>query len=102
MSIISSVLRFFSRFFSRSIDAIKYLWSLFAFFFAFLLSVMTISDPEWIESVSGYDPDHGNGLLEVIILAVLIACCIGFGALGYRKLASSCPSSNDEVSRGWH
>jgi hypothetical protein len=36
-----------------------------------LLLALTVVSPEWIEAVSGIDPDHGNGSAEWLVVGVL-------------------------------
>jgi hypothetical protein len=33
--------------------------------------VLTLAAPTWIETVSGFDPDHHSGSIEWIVVAVL-------------------------------
>jgi hypothetical protein len=35
------------------------------------LAVLTLMLPNWIEAVSTYDPDHGDGMVEAVIVVVL-------------------------------
>jgi len=41
-----------------------------------VLAIITIAWPDWIERVSGVNPDHGNGLFEVLLTGLLIAAAI--------------------------
>lgn len=48
------------------------------------LVVLTLISHEWIEVLTGWDPDKGNGSLEWGIVVVLLAACI---ALSVRARA---------------
>jgi hypothetical protein len=53
-----------------------------------ILFVVTLITREWIEALTGWDPDHGNGSVEWIIVAVLLVATVAFSALArsdYRK-----------------
>jgi hypothetical protein len=41
-----------------------------------LLFVVTLVSREWIEAVSGVDPDGGDGSLEVAVLASLLVATV--------------------------
>lgn len=43
-----------------------------------LLAIGTILLPEWIEILFGVDPDHGNGILEVLITVVTVVASLAF------------------------
>ncbi len=45
------------------------------------LVILTLINHEWIEVLTGWDPDKGNGSLEWGIVIVLLAACV---ALSYR------------------
>ena len=45
------------------------------------LAVIASVWPDWIELVFGVDPDHGNGSLEWLFVAVMAVAAISFTAL---------------------
>ena len=48
------------------------------------LGVLTIIWPDWIEALTGWDPDHHNGGLEWAIVAVLLVIAAAVGAAARR------------------
>ena len=40
--------------------------------------------PEWIEELTGFEPDGGNGALEFLIVLLPAVAAVGFGLLGHR------------------
>jgi hypothetical protein len=51
----------------------------------FVLTAVTLINQEWIEAVFGVDPDHGNGSLEWIMVAVLAVATVVFGLLAFSE-----------------
>ena len=53
------------------------------------LVILTLINHEWIEVLTGWDPDKGNGSVEWAIVLVLVAACIGLSLRArsdWRKL----------------
>jgi H+/Cl- antiporter ClcA len=48
------------------------------------LGVLTIFCRDWIEALTGWDPDYYNGSLEWLIVAALLAVSAVFGAAARR------------------
>ena len=49
-------------------------------------TILTAVWPDWIEGLTGFDPDHGNGSVEWLIVAVLAVATIVAAALARRDL----------------
>jgi hypothetical protein len=49
-----------------------------------ILGVLTIFWHDWIEALTGWDPDHHNGSVEWIIVVALLAIAVGIGLLARR------------------
>ena len=65
--------------------------------FAGALGVLTIFWHDWIEGLTGWDPDHHNGTFEWLIVAALLAIAAVLGAVAHRDwrlraAASGAPS----------
>ena len=59
---------------------------------AAILGIVTVFWRDWIETVFGVDPDHGNGSAEWIVVAVLfvLAAVLSVGArLEWRRAATT-------------
>jgi hypothetical protein len=41
---------------------------------------------EWIEELTGFEPDGGSGALELLVVVVPVVAAVGFGLLGHRML----------------
>ena len=49
-----------------------------------ILGVLTIFWLDWIEALTGWDPDHNNGTFEWLIVAALLAVSIVMGVVARR------------------
>ena len=47
------------------------------------LAILTIFWHDWIEVLTGFDPDHHNGSFEWMIVAGLFLLCVGSGAAAW-------------------
>jgi hypothetical protein len=50
------------------------------------LTVLTAIWPDWIESLTGWDPDHGDGKAEWLIVLVFAVVTVAVTALASRDL----------------
>ena len=48
------------------------------------LGILTIFWHDWIEALTGWDPDHHNGSAEWVIVAGLLAVAVVLGVLARR------------------
>jgi hypothetical protein len=48
---------------------------------SFLLLLLTLVTREWIEILTGWDPDGGNGSVEWLLVMALVASTATFGLL---------------------
>ncbi|HWH12671.1 MAG TPA: hypothetical protein VG165_16230 [Solirubrobacteraceae bacterium] len=58
-----------------------------------ILALVTIFWSDWIETVFGVDPDHGNGTVEWLAVAVLAAIALGLGAAARREWGRTAEST---------
>jgi hypothetical protein len=60
------------------------------------LGILTALWHDWIEALTGWDPDHHNGSAEWLIVAVLLAIAVVMGILARRdwKLLSAVPEGS--------
>ncbi len=49
-----------------------------------VLGILTIFWHDWIEGLTGWDPDHHNGSFEWIIIVALLAVAVVVGAMARR------------------
>jgi hypothetical protein len=48
------------------------------------LGILTIFWHDWIEALTGWDPDHHNGSAEWLIVVALLAAAVVLGAVARR------------------
>ena len=58
---------------------------------ALALGLVTIVWPDWIEALTGWDPDHGSGYVEWVVVFGLLAVGVGVGVLARREWRSLRP-----------
>ncbi len=52
--------------------------------FAGALGILTLVWRDWIEALTGWDPDHHNGSVEWLVVAVLLAIAVVMGTVSRR------------------
>jgi undecaprenyl pyrophosphate phosphatase UppP len=59
-----------------------------------ILGVLTIFWHDWIEALTGWDPDHHNGSVEWIIVVALLAIAVVMGLLARRDWRLTAATEN--------
>ena len=59
------------------------------------LGVLTMFWRDWIEALTGWDPDHHNGSFEWLIVVALLAVAAALGAVARRDWRSLTASSGN-------
>jgi hypothetical protein len=54
-----------------------------------VLGLVTLAWSDWIEALTGFDPDHHSGGVEWLVVAALGVCCVvvGYAARGEWRRA---------------
>jgi hypothetical protein len=60
---------------------------------AAVLASLTLLWPAWIESLTGIDPDHGNGSFEWMLVIGLAVVSAALSLLAWREWRSVSPAS---------
>jgi len=56
------------------------------------LAILTLFTRDWVEALTGFDPDNHNGSFEWVIVAALLVVCILFSIAAradWRRLRSA-------------
>jgi hypothetical protein len=56
------------------------------------LTILTLITREWIEAVTGWDPDGGNGSLEWLIVVVFGVACAALSITAWRESTRTQPA----------
>jgi hypothetical protein len=59
-----------------------------------ILAVLTAVWPEWIEVLTGTDPDRGNGSLEWIITLAFAVASVGVAVIARREWRRARPAAS--------
>ena len=61
------------------------------------LAVLTLFTPDWIETLTGADPDGGNGAAEVVVIVALclVAVIVGGYSLSVQRRVRSAEDHSD-------
>lgn len=59
-----------------------------------LLAFATVFWHDWIEALTGWDPDHHNGALEWLIIVALLAVAVAVGLLARRNWRALAPAAD--------
>jgi hypothetical protein len=51
--------------------------------------MVTLAWPDWIERLTGLDPDGGSGAVEWVVIAVLAVLTLVFGVRAWRVLRAA-------------
>jgi hypothetical protein len=61
---------------------------------AAVLASLTLLWPEWIESLTGFNPDHGNGSFEWMLVIGLGAVSAALSLLAWREWRRVSPAAD--------
>jgi hypothetical protein len=68
-----------------------------------VLGFLTIFWHDWVEALTGWDPDHHNGRVEWLLVAGLLAVAVaaGLAARRHRRLLTAYPRRTTASAVDW-
>ncbi|MFF0342772.1 hypothetical protein [Kribbella sp. NPDC004875] len=80
---------------SHSVVRTRFWWQAGFSAAALVLALVTLISREWIELLTGWDPDRGSGTVEWVIVSVLAVVAVALGAAARREWHRTHPVVTD-------